>query len=152
MWKFISDVLITLHVCQLRLKFDYSNFNIKVKWHKELVDCGLILVHLENRSYMLVEEAKFPAHYSLALVDFFVINLGSCNYHNRSFFSNIAILSNTSMTRWVATCKLMFSSFMCWVMSVQYAVACSVMIQICCSILNTGLWLPGGCIHVEIIR
>jgi hypothetical protein len=52
--KCISQLSITMHICHLRLKLDWSSFNINVKWH-----CGPCLRMSWNMHYILVEGDNF---------------------------------------------------------------------------------------------
>jgi hypothetical protein len=44
-----------------------------------------------------------------------------CSSHNWCFLLNFVILSKIYLTKQVAVCRLMLSSFMCWLMSLQSA-------------------------------
>jgi hypothetical protein len=65
----------------------------------------------------------------IASVGFSVLRFGKCvilsdhccGSYNWSFRTDDAILSNITLTRWLALCRMMFRLYMYWVMSMQNA-------------------------------
>jgi hypothetical protein len=50
-----------------------------------------------------------------------ILRDSTCSSQSRSFLSNAVILSNIHLTRWFNPSRLMFSSFICWVIPMQNA-------------------------------
>lgn len=133
MAKCITQVPITLQICHFHLNFGWNSFNINIQCHWKWVNYGPRLVDiLKMYVKFLVKKLNF-FHIFLSINGIFFSEKWemchidcSCSYHKWSFLLMAVIKHFTD--KMICSLQDLFSSFKCWVMSMQSTVTHPVMI------------------------